>query len=75
MITTITGSLPQNVVIQFPSGQWGFVGKVRTDLAYVSKDGKPLTTKQIDNTQKFGPRLAGVKTRSFDTKKEALAAI
>lgn len=67
--------LPENDVIQFPTGRWGFVGRVRADLAYVAKDGTPATEEQLDTAQRFGPRLAGVTTRTFDTREEALAVI
>lgn len=68
-------SLPENIPLQFPSGRWGFVGSIRADLAYVQADGTPATETQLETARKFGPRLAHLKTRSFVTKAEALAAL
>lgn len=36
-------NLPTNEIIQFPSGKWGFVGRVSISLLYGRKDDKPLT--------------------------------
>ncbi len=66
--------LPVNAIIQFPSGRWGFTGKVSGELAFVNKDGGPPTEKQLQDAREFGPGLIGIKGRAWDTKKEALAA-
>lgn len=68
-------SLPENIPLQFPSGRWGFVGRVRGDLAYVQVDGTTATETQLETARRCGPRLARLKTRSFATKAEALAAL
>ncbi len=68
-------SLPQNSLMQYPTGCWGFVGSVRADLCYVQLDGSPATDAQLDKARGFGPRLARLKTRSFATKADALAAL
>jgi len=70
----ILGQLPENMLTQFPSGRWGFTGNVRADLCYVQKDGSPATEIQLFNAAQFGPRLAGLKTRTFQSEAEALAA-
>ena len=70
----ILGQLPENVLIEFKPGVWGFGGNVRADLAYVQKDGSPATEKQIANARHVGPRIAGLKTRVFASEAEALAA-
>lgn len=71
---TDMSALPEHCLIQFPAGSWGFVGSVDTRLAFVSKDGSEATAEQIKNAQQFGPRLAGVKTRSWETKQDAIDA-
>ena len=61
--------------IQFPSGRWGFRGDVPAYLALVDKEGNTPTDEQIRNAQQHGPRLAGVKTRTWNTESEALDAL
>lgn len=68
-------NLPANAVIQYPSGRWGFAGKVQVDLAYTRADGSPLTDKDIENVRSFGPRLAHVKSVTFATEQQAIAAL
>jgi hypothetical protein len=69
----VRGNLPL-VVIQFPSGTWGFVGRVPASLSLVMKDGSPVTPEAAKIASGFGPALANVKTRAWATKGEALAA-
>ena len=59
---------------QFPSGKWGFVGSVPRELCYVAIDGSTATDEQLRNAAQFGPRLAGVKTRVWDTRESAVQA-
>ena len=67
--------LPTNSLIQYPSGRWGFVGRVDAELAYVdAATGGPATPEQMKDARQFGPRLARVKERAWDTAEEALAA-
>ena len=61
-------------VIQFPSGKWGFVGNVPSDLSYEQKDGTPATSEQISNIKQFGAGfVSGVRKRGWDTKEQAIA--
>lgn len=64
-------NLPPNGIIHYPSGRWGFVGSVDARLAYESNDGNPATEEELENARSFGPRVAGVKTRTWATKEEA----
>ena len=66
--------IPNSNVIQYPTGRWGFVGRVSAALAVVQLDGSPATEKQIVTAKQFGPRLAHVKDRTFATKADALQA-
>ena len=53
-------NLPENVVMQYPTGKWGFVGRVSLSLTYGRKDGAPLTlVDKDDNSQlnSIGPRF------------------
>ena len=66
--------IPNSNAIQYPSGRWGFVGRVSAALAYVQLDGSPATEEQLATAAQFGPRLAHITTRTFATKAEALHA-
>jgi hypothetical protein len=71
----ILHNLPDNVVIQFPSGQWGFVGRVDARLMYEQKDGSPASAEQIAKVMQHGSGLVrDVQRRTWDTKEEALTA-
>ncbi len=67
--------LAQNVIIRYPSGKWGFAGRVDARLCYVTEDGGTPTPKQLQDAARFGPRLAGVTTRVFATEAAALEAL
>jgi hypothetical protein len=67
------GKLPLNV-IQFPTGTWGFVGRVPAALAHVMTDGSPVTAEAAKIAASFGPALANVKTRAWETREAAVAA-
>ncbi len=65
--------LPKNVVIQFPSGKWGFVGSVSVSLLYLL-DGEIVSTDvQIAEVRKWHgvPFQKRLKTRVWDTKEDA----
>ena len=70
----LTGALPENVLIQFPSGRWGFVGHVDSRLSYTMLDGSPVTAEAAAIVSGFGPALAKVRTRAWETPEAALAA-
>lgn len=72
---SIPFQMEENVLKEFRPGVWGFVGNVTPILALVTKDGQTPTPKQIENARQFGPRLAGVKTRTWPTKEAALLAL
>ena len=61
-------------VIENPSGTFSFVGSVPVSLRWVAKDGSPADPAEIDKAASFGPRFADVKTRTFATREDALAA-
>lgn len=69
----VAGNIGMNV-IQNPTGTWSFVGRVPAHLALVMKDGSPVTAEAAKIASSFGPALAKVRTRSWPTKEEALAA-
>jgi hypothetical protein len=62
-------------IIQLPTGRWGFVGRVPVALAYQQEDGSEPTAKQAEIIRGFGPRLAGVKARVYETRLEAHNAL
>ena len=70
----ISGHLPSNLPTQYSTGRWGFVGRVDARLAYERKDGQPATDEDYKAAQRMGPSIVGMKTRTWATKEEALAA-
>lgn len=76
-MTTVLGigKLPANVITQYPSGRWGFVGGVDARLAYVTLAGETPTDDQLWAVRLCGPRMAGLKSRSFATEADARAAL
>lgn len=65
---------PINQVFQYPSGKWGFVGRVDARLIYKNKDGTALTNDQaskLANSSNPG-MLARVKV--YETKELAIEA-
>jgi hypothetical protein len=68
-------SMATYTTIRFPSGRWGFAGQaIPAHLAYEHKTGRPATPEEIAVARAHGPRLAGLKLRSWATEEEALAA-
>ena len=61
--------------IQFPTGKWGFRGDVPAYLALVTAEGNTPTDEQMRIASAHGPRLAKLKTRTWNTEEEALSAI
>ena len=68
------GKLPLHELIQYPSGRWGFAGRVDARLAYVTKDGKTPTANQFESARIAGPDIAGLKTRAWDSMEQAIIA-
>lgn len=73
-MTQSIGHLPLSV-IQYPTGRWGFVGRVPAALSYAQKDGSAPTAKQLDAAAHCGPGFAGLKPRSWETRESAIAAL
>lgn len=57
-----------------PAKTWSFCGSVPAVLRYVTQDGKEPSSKQLSDARNFGPRIAGLKTRVFGTRKDGIAA-
>jgi hypothetical protein len=68
-----TGNMTKNTLIQYPSGKWGFVGRVHEDLSYTMKDGSPLTAAARAAIHQAGPGFAPVKSLAWETPEEATA--
>jgi len=62
-------------LIDTPNGRWHFVGRVPARLAYERKDGAEATDEDVEKGRRFGPALAGLKTRSWASREEALTAL
>jgi hypothetical protein len=63
-------------VMKYPSGKYGFVGRVPAELAYIHADGSALTpSEQKDIAESQSPALTckkyGIKTRVFETEQQA----
>jgi len=72
---------PENQLLDFPSGKWGFVGNVDARLGHVYKDGRelgdPLSDEDEAEMQKaksFGVGFTDLKTRVFHSPYDAMAA-
>jgi hypothetical protein len=75
---SIFGRLPDNVLIDYPTGKWGFVGHVDVRLCWVMEDGSfvppDVCQRIVESCYPAMVRKAhGVKTRAFDTREEAVA--
>lgn len=72
----IIGNLPPNVVTQYPSGRWGFVGRVDGRLAHEALDGSELDARTLRDIASFGPGLFAHKARhrTWNTREEAIEA-
>ena len=61
--------------IQAPSGRWIFVGSgIPGALAYEHISGRPATEQELATAKSFGPRLAHVRSVSFETREQAVKA-
>lgn len=63
------------VITQFPSGKWGFVGRVPVALGYQRKDGQPVTHEDARACAQCGPQLAGLQAIGYSTKSAAEGAL
>ena len=70
---TLSGNLGLHLT-QYSTGKWGFAGSVPVHLTYTAKDGSPLTDDQIAAVRQVGPGIAGVKSKTWGSAEEALAA-
>ena len=68
------GQLPPNCLIKNPAGTWSFVGSVDARLGYKRKDGSEPSEQELRNATQFGPRLAGLVTRTYPTQQAAIDA-
>ena len=72
-------NLPANEIIQFPTGKWGFVGRVSLSLLFCRKDGVALTEsdeEDIVRLHSHGERFVTGKETAYkrlvlDTKADA----
>jgi hypothetical protein len=66
-------------VTRYPSGKYGFVGRVPSDLAYVKEDGTTPTEQECQEVAQASFRAMvckrlGIKTRVFETEEAAREA-
>ena len=75
----IMGRLPDNHIDRYPSGKWGFVGRVDGRLMYEGKGGKPLSPEEAkEMSQTSNPAMylstIGGKRVVFDSAYDAFMA-
>jgi hypothetical protein len=62
-------------LITFPSGRFGFAGRVPVVLGMRRKDGAPMTAQDCERAaQCNAPAMLGYVTRAYTTRDEAIAA-
>lgn len=67
---------PGCYVDRFPSGRWGFVGRVPAVLAWVRQDGAPMTAEDWHTVRYcMAPGSFGYRHPTFDTETAARAAL
>lgn len=66
---------PMNHLDQFPTGLWGYIGRVDVRLKYVNRHGEELSQEEAEMAASANmPALMGFKTRVWKTALEALQA-
>jgi len=61
-------------VIQFPSGRFGFAGRVPLELAYRRADGSVPTEAEVSDDLRLPGNFRALKARTFETREEACSA-
>ena len=59
-------------VIELPNGRFGYVGDVPREIAFTAKDGGTADFAEIQKACSFGARFGNVKSRSFDSREDAV---
>ena len=63
-------------VMQFPSGRWGFVGRVPAALAWQRRDGAPMTDADWQTVKHcMAPGSFGYGPVTFETESDAIKAL
>jgi hypothetical protein len=61
-------------VIKYPSGRFGFVGRVPGELAYIKPSGELLTEQEFDTARHCGLGVLHLLTRTWDSRESAVEA-
>lgn len=61
--------------VQAPSGRWYIAGSAPAELALEQPDGSAVTPEQARSAAQVGPRMAGVRTRTWTTRDALVAAL
>ncbi len=72
----VIGAITGAHLIQYPSGTWGFVGRVPASLSYENMDGTPISNEDARNIASHGAGLFRKRIRSisFETPRDAIIA-
>ena len=62
-------------IIQYPTGRWGFVGRVPVALGCVQQNGQAPTPKQADAVAHCGPGIVGLRPRTWESREAAEGAL
>ncbi len=58
-------------LIELPSGNFGFVGRVPCQLGFVTKAGNMVTNEEVESQLRLPASYRTIKTRSFASENEA----
>lgn len=62
------------VLQQYPSGRWGFVGRVPAEIGWMRKDDKPMSEEDLKDLASSNMPALKYKQKAYGTKNEAIAA-
>lgn len=62
------------VLLQGASGKWSFAGNVPAGLAFVTREGKKPTEKQLADAKQVGPGIVGLTVKTFRSRAAAQIA-
>lgn len=65
---------PKNHVFQYPSGKWGFVGRVDCRLTWQNKDGTPLTAADATRLVRLSNPGMAYKVKVYNSRQDAIDA-
>jgi len=71
---TASGLPIQLTLLRYPTGRWGFAGRVPLPLAYEHRDGSPATDAEIRDDLRLPGNVRKLRSVAFETREEAVTA-